>query len=181
VVVGAVLTAALALVAAPGLAGSRMPTSEPTLEAAAFQAVMINATAGRTVAPVDALDSGRRSASWAMPGATFIEPGEEQTVPNRPSAPQPESRFRTAIKPPRYTLTGYASFYDNGTTAMRLPRGTMVRVCASGGCVERVINDYGPSASFRPVRIVDLMVSDFFDICGCPSYAGLTWVTVGVY
>ena len=42
------------------------------------------------------------------------------------------------------TLTGRATFYDNGTTAMRLPRGTVVVICGNGGCIERVVNDYGP-------------------------------------
>ena len=53
---------------------------------------------------------------------------------------------------------------------MRLPRGTTVIICGGGGCVERVINDYGPIAGTN--RIVDLYAPDFFDICGCPSWAG---------
>ena len=84
-------------------------------------------------------------------------------------------------EPPRYTLSGYASFYDNGTTAMRLPRGTVVRICGDGGCIVRTVNDYGPSASFRPVRIVDLYRPDFFAVCGCGSWSGTTTVTVAVY
>ena len=39
---------------------------------------------------------------------------------------QPGARRRRSSKPPKYTLTGGATFYDNGTTAMRLPRGTVV-------------------------------------------------------
>ena len=35
----------------------------------------------------------------------------------------------SALKPPRYTMSGYATFYANGTTAMRLPRGTTVIIC----------------------------------------------------
>jgi hypothetical protein len=84
------------------------------------------------------------------------------------------------FKPPRYTLRGYATFYDNGTTAMRLPRGTVVVICGAGGCVERVVNDYGPSAA-NPERIVDLYRPDFFRVCGCPSWSGTTRVTVRVY
>jgi 3D (Asp-Asp-Asp) domain-containing protein len=61
---------------------------------------------------------------------------------------------------------------------MRLPRGTVVIICGAGGCVERVVNDYGPT---KPSRIVDLYVKDFFAICGCPSWSGVTNVTVYVY
>ena len=87
----------------------------------------------------------------------------------------------TALKPPRYELSGYATFYANGTTAMRLPRGTTVIICGAGGCLERVIYDYGPSASAGHSRIVDLYTPDFFAICGCASWAGTTAVTVSVY
>ncbi|HEV7604067.1 MAG TPA: hypothetical protein VGO15_03815, partial [Candidatus Limnocylindrales bacterium] len=81
-------------------------------------------------------------------------------------------------KAARYTLTGFATFYDNGTTAMRLPRGTLVVICGGGGCIERVVNDYGP---IKKTRVVDLYRPDFFDICGCPWFSGTTTVTVYVY
>ena len=61
---------------------------------------------------------------------------------------------------------------------MRLPRGTIVIICGAGGCIERVVNDYGPQA---PSRIVDLQRADFFEICGCPSWSGVVDVTVHVY
>jgi hypothetical protein len=64
---------------------------------------------------------------------------------------------------------------------MRLPRGTTVIICGGGGCIERVINDYGPVYDPSKGRIVDLYRPDFFDICGCPWFAGTTWVTVSVY
>ena len=51
---------------------------------------------------------------------------------------------------------------------MRLPRGTVVVICGDGGCVERVVNDYGPQ---KEIRIVDLYRPDFFAICGCPWFA----------
>jgi len=79
---------------------------------------------------------------------------------------------------PRYTLTGGATFYDNGTTAMRLPRGTVVKICGNGGCIVRVVNDYGPQ---KKSRVVDLYRPDFFAICGCGSWSGTTQVTVYVY
>ena len=64
---------------------------------------------------------------------------------------------------------------------MRLPRGTTVIVCGAGGCIERVINDYGPIYDPSKNRIVDLYTPDFFAVCGCPSWSGTTWVTVSVY
>ena len=75
-------------------------------------------------------------------------------------------------------VKGTATFYEAGYTAMRLPRGTIVIICGGGGCVERVINDYGPQSKSR---IVDLYKPDFFKICGCPSWSGTTEVTVYVY
>jgi hypothetical protein len=83
-------------------------------------------------------------------------------------------------KPPRYTLSGYASFYDYGTTAMRdVPRGTTIVICGAGGCIQRVVNDYGPAKSTG--RIIDMYRPDFFAICGCGWWSGTTQVTVRVY
>ena len=62
---------------------------------------------------------------------------------------------------------------------MRLPTGTVIRVCGAGGCLERVVNDYGPTAGTS--RIIDLYRPDFFAVCGCSSISGTTTVTVGVY
>ena len=97
----------------------------------------------------------------------------------RATVDQPTTSGGTAVRLPRRTLSGYASFYDNGTTAMRLPRGTVIRVCGAGGCLERVVNDYGPVAGTN--RIIDLYKPDFFKICGCGSWSGATKVTVYVY
>jgi hypothetical protein len=177
------LTAALALVALPGLVGSRTPTPWPSAEAAAFQAVLVRAT-DRTALPIGRLDPAYESATALADDSILTEPADgthQSVLPDRPNVAQPPGALGVAIKPPRYTLSGFASFYDNGTTAMRLPRGTIVRICGAGGCIERVVNDYGPAASFRPVRIVDLYRPDFFAICGCGSWSGTTYVTVGVY
>ncbi len=95
-----------------------------------------------------------------------------------PASSSPPPTRRSSRKPPKYTLRGEATFYDDGTTAMRLPRGTIVIICGGGGCIERVVNDYGPQ---KPSRIVDLYRPDFFDICGCPSWSGVVDVTVYVY
>ena len=179
-VVGSVLIAALALVALPGLAGSRVPSPLEPIPASAFQPLSVPANSARSTVQIDPLDAAHVSAGVVSSDASFVEPGAApQTGPTaRARLNQPESGAASVRKPPRYTLTGTATFYDNGTTAMRLPRGTIVIICGDGGCVERVVNDYGP---IKPSRIVDLYRADFFDICGCPWWSGTTTVTVSVY
>ncbi len=179
-VVGSVLSTALALVALPGLAGSRAPSALEPVPVGAFQSLSISASGSSAALPIEGLDGGSRSAAALHELSRFIEPGDapDAGATDRPSINQPEAGSGSARKPPKSTLTGEATFYHNGTTAMRLPRGTVVIICGDGGCVERVVNDYGPQA---PERIVDLYVDDFFDICGCPSWSGVTEVTVYVY
>ena len=67
-----------------------------------------------------------RSAGLLEADAKFIEPGTAPASgPNRrPKPDQPASAGASIRKAPRLTLRGGATFYDNGTTAMRLPRGT---------------------------------------------------------
>jgi hypothetical protein len=176
----AALTAALALVALPGMAGSRSPSSVSVFDPAAFQPIPVPASAGEHPTSVGSLDPSMASAGQLDETTAFVEPGDApERIVSRPRAHQPSARGGSAQKPPKYKLTGYATFYGNGTTAMRLPRGTTVIVCGKGGCIERIITDYGPVAGTQ--RIVDLYTPDFFDICGCPSWAGTTWVTVSVY
>lgn len=179
-VASAVLTAALALVALPGIAGSRSPSSASLVDPAAFQPIQIPAsTVGRQIA-VRPLDLAHESDSRIDESAAFVQPGDEPVRDvSRPSIDLPAPRMGSAQKPPRYTLSGVATFYHHGTTAMRLPRGTTVIICGAGGCVERTITDYGPVAGTD--RIADLYVEDFFTICGCPSWSGETQVTVSVY
>jgi hypothetical protein len=179
-VAGAALTAALALVALPGLAGSQTPSPDRPLDAAAFQAFRIPASEGGSSRAIDPLDDALRSANALDPLSRLVEPGTGSKVPTARSAPnQPAVTAGYSIKPPRYSLHGVATFYDAGFTAMRLPRGTVIRVCGPGGCLERTISDYGPVAGTN--RIIDLYRPDFFAICGCPSWSGTVWVTVGVY
>jgi hypothetical protein len=180
-VAGAALTAALALVALPGIAGSAGPTPASVVDPATFQSVHVPAFATADQL-VESFDSAYLSAGQIDDGTVFTEPGAGPKAPRvtRPTVALPAAHSGSARKPPRYTVSGYATFYGNGTTAMRLPRGTTIIVCGKGGCVERVVNDYGPVASSRN-RVIDLYTPDFFDICGCPSYAGTAWVTVSVY
>jgi hypothetical protein len=175
-----VLTAALALVSLPGLAGSRVPSAEEPIPVGAFQPYPVPASLARSPIPIDGLDAAYLSNGVVDGSTSFIEPGAAPTngPTRRVRVDQPEVGPTATRKPPRYTLKGQATFYDNGTTAMRLPRGTVVIICAAGGCVERVVNDYGPVKS---ERIVDLYRPDFFKICGCPSWSGVINVTVYVY
>jgi hypothetical protein len=176
----AALTAALALVALPGITGSRSPQPASLVDPAAVQLLQVTANATGRQLSVGPLDPAYLSAGAVDETTAFVERGTAPTqVVARPRVDIPGIQAGTVVKPPRYKLSGYATFYANGTTAMRLPRGTTVIVCGDGGCIERVINDYGPVAGTQ--RIVDLYTPDFFDICGCPSWAGTTWVTVSVY
>jgi hypothetical protein len=175
-----VLTAALALVALPGLAGSRAPSAVDPVPVGAFQPLSVPASDTRSTISIAGLDLGYLSAGAVNDASAFVEPGEapKSGPTRRVVANQPEADAGSGRKPARYTLKGQATFYDNGTTAMRLPRGTTVIICGAGGCIERTVTDYGPQ---KPSRIVDLYRPDFFKICGCPSWSGVVNVTVYVY
>lgn len=179
---GAALTAALAIGALPGYAGSAGPSPASSVNPSAFQSVQVPAFVSTEVA-VAPLDHAYRATGAIDDTTVLTEPGKEpkRVIPSRPSVAVPAPHGGSALKPPKYKLSGYATFYSHGTTAMRLPRGTTVIVCGDGGCIERVINDYGPINDPSKNRIVDLYTPDFFDICGCPRWSGTTWVTVSVY
>jgi hypothetical protein len=179
-VVGSVLTATLALVALPGLAGSRAPSPIEPLPAGAFQPLSINATSQRSIIAVEPLDPAFRSDGALEPSSTIGEPPEVLDADGleKPTVRQPATKAGSVRKPAKSVLRGDATFYDNGTTAMRLPRGTVVVICGAGGCIERVVTDYGPQ---KKTRVVDLYRPDFFRICGCGWWDGVTRVTVYVY
>jgi hypothetical protein len=181
-VAGAALTAALALGALPGIAGSAGPTPASAVDPAAFQKVQVPAIAVADLAAAP-LDSTYASAGGIDARTSFTRQGDAPAIPKlaRPNILLPAAHSGSALKQPRYKLTGYATFYANGTTAMRLLRGTTIIVCGAGGCLERVITDYGPINDPSKNRIIDLYTPDFFAICGCPWFSGTTWVTVSVY
>ena len=178
----AALTAVLALGALPGLVGSREPSRDQPIEAALFGQVdlatardwqgigaMVPDVAGRSAGALGWLDQ------FAELGPGEAQPPDERAKP-RLQAAVADWRW----KPPRYSLTGYASFYDYGTTAMRdVPRGTTIVICGAAGCIEKIVSDYGPAKSTG--RIIDMYRPDFFRICGCGWWSGTTWVTVRVY
>jgi hypothetical protein len=178
----AALIAVLAIGALPGLVGSHEQRQEQPIEAAAFEQVflatsrdpsslggLIPDAAGRSNGALDRLES-------------FVEFSDQDSLA-RAGRAQPNLTLSTAgwkWKPARSTMTGSASFYDFGTTAMRdVPRGTVVVICGNGGCIERVVNDFGPAKSTG--RIIDMYRPDFFRICGCAWYSGTTTVTVRIY
>ena len=196
------LTAVLVLGAMPPMAGSHVLTTVRPIEADAFQAVPGSLTGPASIVEVDPPDPAHESANRLAPANALIEPGLLPVPGNRPVVDLPEARSGTVrLRPtPRpfvaakaanggrgtiatpgkvtQTLVGRASWYDNGTTAARLPRGTLIRICGPAACIERIVNDYGPGI---PNRVVDLMPGDFRRVCGCPTSAGLTRVTVYVY
>ena len=180
-VVGCALTATLALVALPGLAGSRAPHPIEPLPVGALQPLRVTADQDRSASAIDGLDAAHLLGRRRRGRRVVHRAGQAAEDARRrigPRSNQPDGSSGSVRKPAKYTLTGTATFYDEGTTAMRLPRGTIVIICGKGGCVERVINDYGPQ---KESRIVDLDKDDFFDICGCASWSGTTTVTVYVY
>ncbi len=176
----AALTAALALGALPGLAGSREPSREQPIDAAAFRDVILAVAGDRSIEAIAAPDLAYASAGRLDPTSSFADAAADtEDVPaDRPAVALPKVKTTWEWKPPDYLLSGYATFYDNGTTAMRLPRGTIVVICGAGGCLERVVNDYGP---IKKTRVVDMYRPDFFKICGCAWWSGTTWATVRVY
>jgi len=177
VVAAVALIATIALAGLPAPAGSRQPSATPDLQPAAFTSVIVRATApaieARGVSDAAQLAGGFADAPYTIAGAAPAAPA------SRPTVAQPDTAKGSAWKAPRRTIRGFASFYDNGTTAMRLPRGTIVRICGDGGCIQRTVTDYGPSA--RGGRIVDLDRPDFFRICGCASWSGTTRVSIAIY
>ena len=178
VVAIAALIVAFALAGLPTPAGSTPPSTVREPAPGAFTSVTVPAS---TAAP----DPGAAAPGAASfvgrlePTTPFSEPGDAPAVPtSRPRVSQPLAAAGEGWKKASQVLHGEATYYDNGTTAMRLPRGTIVRICGGGGCIERTVNDYGPQ---KPSRIVDLYRPDFFAICGCGSWSGVTDVTVYVY
>jgi len=179
-VASAALTAALALGALPGLAGSHQPGPNRPVDAAAFRQVILASSFDRSGTSIATLDAALRSDGNLAPGARFSEGANRHvTFPSRSKAAGPAVSPSWSWKPPKSTVAGEASWYSYGTTAMRLPRGTVVVICGDGGCIERVINDYGPAASTG--RVIDLYKPDFAQVCGCSASQGVTEVSVKIY
>jgi hypothetical protein len=180
----AALTAALALAALPGLVGSHQRTPNRPVDAALFENVTLAKTSPGSGAGSFVLDEAGLSDGVLDAAEPFTEKGSDPDasgggVANRAAPKLQAAAVDWSWNPARATMTGFASFYDFGTTAMRLPRGTVIVICGGGGCIERVVNDYGPAKSTG--RIIDMYRPDFFRICGCGWWSGTTTVTVRVY
>ena len=177
----AALTAALAIGALPGLVGSHEPSRARTIDAAAYDLINLATTRDRQANGQVLPDTAGRSAGALDAAEVIEEPGalSGDSGRRRVDPRTPATKASTAWNKPRYVLTGEASFYSNGTTAMRIPRGTVVVICGDGGCIERTVTDYGPSKAGG--RIVDMDKPDFFRICGCGWWSGTTQVTIRVY
>lgn len=170
------LIAMVALAGLPAPAGSISRSLPGARQAATITPVLVNAPASAPAARGSSVDA---SATEVLRESILVEPGRTPKVPaKRKPVDQPATAMAAAWKPPKYTLTGTATFYDHGTTAMRLPAGTVVRICGPGGCLLRTVTDYGPQ---RSDRIIDLYRPDFFQVCGCPSWSGTAKVTVAIY
>ncbi|HET9851454.1 MAG TPA: hypothetical protein VFP56_02990 [Candidatus Limnocylindrales bacterium] len=180
----AALTAALALAALPGLVGSHQPTPNHPVDAALFDNVTLANTPPGAGRGSFVLDEAGLSDGVLDAAEPFSEAGTDRDAATAAAAKRATPKVAAAAadwswNPARSTMTGAASFYDFGTTAMRLPRGTVIVICGAGGCIERVVNDYGPAKSTG--RIIDMYRPDFFRICGCGWWSGTTTVTVRVY
>jgi hypothetical protein len=176
----AALTAALAIGAVPGLVGSHEPSRARDIDPAAFDLINLATARDRQANGQVLPDTAGRSEGALDQAEVIAERGALAGTTGRRADPSvPDARASTTWKEPRYVLRGEASFYDNGTTAMRIPRGTVIVICGDGGCIERVVTDYGPSKAGG--RIIDLDRPDFFRICGCGWWSGTTEVTIRVY
>src|SRR5512141_2271068 len=100
---GSVLIAALALVALPGLAGSRVPNPIEPLPASAFQPLSDPAYQARSTISIGPLDADYAAAGTVAADTSFIEPGAAPdtgpTARVKLNQPDPSSAF--VRKPPR--------------------------------------------------------------------------------
>jgi hypothetical protein len=176
----AALIAALVIGALPGLVGSFEPSKTRDIDAAAFEIIDLATTRDRQAGGQILPDTTGRSEGALERGEVIEEPDALTGAADRRADPSmPDAQAGSAWKEPRSVVSGFASFYDHGTTAMRLPAGTVVVICGDGGCIERVVNDYGPTKAGG--RIVDMYRPDFFKICGCGWWSGTTRVTIRIY
>ena len=178
VVAVAALIAAFALVGLPVPAGSKTLSTDRNLDQAAFTSLTIPANAAALSAP-GVLDAAALTPGHVTAEDTFLEPGRAPDGPTaRPKVAQPGSPSGSAWKAPKRKLTGYATFYDNGTTAMRLPRGTVVRICgkaAASSAPSTITARRSRAGSSTSTGRTSSRSA------AAPSWSGTTTVTVSIY
>jgi hypothetical protein len=160
------------------------------LDAAGESAGRIDNTA-RLIEPGEAMPSTERPAvDQPAPRAEVLESSVKAATSQPKPKPITASVTRQTrgsvpkptidIPPFKKLMIGLASWYDNGTTAMRMPRGTHIKICGAMTCIYRVVRDWGP-ASYLSNRIVDMTPSDFVTVTGKSLGAGLAPVKVYIY
>jgi rare lipoprotein A (peptidoglycan hydrolase) len=167
-VASVVLTAALAMVAVPGPAGSRSPGGDSTVAHESFQPVLLDASYVPGMVSEDEDDRALRSASAVEPDQELREPAPESAVPTRPLIDQPESKAGSAAKNTWHLdrrMSWYGpGFYGNrtacgyklttsliGVAHRTLPCGTKIlfRNPANGRTLVVPVVDRGPYVSGR--------------------------------
>lgn len=165
VVARVALTVTLAMVAVPGMVGSRAPSLESPIDPTSFHEVRVEPfTDGTVTTPT--LDSAFRSDGALDPAMILREPAEPLAVGARPDVVQPDS---SAISVPVWRLDRNVSFYGPGFYGKRtacglaytktivgvahrtLPCGTLVtfRNPANGITVTMPVIDRGPYVAGR--------------------------------
>lgn len=202
-IAGVALIATLVLIATPGIAGSWSPEPLKVIPASEYKLLPDQSLgAGGGVTAVSLVEDPTLE-PWPSLGYQYVAPEPTATPTPEPTAtptptpvptpvptpaatpkPTPRPTPRPTPKPTpapvvKQTITGNATWYNNGTTAMRLPRGTRVKICGRAACIERTITDYGPAAYTG--RVADLMPADFRTVCGCSTSTGVIKITVYVY
>jgi rare lipoprotein A (peptidoglycan hydrolase) len=163
-VAGAVLTAALALVAVPGPAGSRSPSGDLASASEGFQTVVLDTVLAG--AATSNFDPALRSASALEQEAPLPEPAPDAAVPARPVVAVPTAPAG-AIDLNVWRRDGNISWYGPGfygnrtacgyklTTTLigvahrSLPCGTRIAFRHNGRVVIAPVVDRGPYVSGR--------------------------------
>ena len=183
-VVGVALTATLALVALPGLAGSRAPSAVEPVPAGAFQPLLApRVRAATRRSPIARARLAATCRGLRADGRHVLERAGPAAGRRRPLERSPTSPIRAAA--PRAsrrgpTLTGEATFYD-----ARSHRDAPARAARSSSCAAPAAASSGSSTTTARTQhgrgSSTCIGRTSSRICGCPSWSGVADVTVYVY
>jgi rare lipoprotein A (peptidoglycan hydrolase) len=171
VVATVALTAAFAMVAVPGSAGSRVPSDPPVVSPDLFEQVEVLAAVRGPAATIMPLDPGARSAGRLDRDSTMVEPTQRQEPPQaRPDAAQPQPDVESVSRNVWRTdgnVSWYGpGFYGNRTACGQAMTSNLV------GVAHRTL-PCGTRISFRNPdngRVVTVLVVD-----RGPYVAGRRW------